>query len=221
MFTLPATEDMTLQDWMRANNYMTKSAFGRLKRKAELGGIEIPAVFRTARGTRVTFETLSEAAQYQRVQNDEALMQFNTAVERWARKVEGELKASAMMNFGHREKTNALQPRLADSIKASVRKDQRYLLEAKSIGFSMARHGVFLQKGAGAGQGGYKGSKWLSRKMEWMTTNPKSIGKMDSGNRQAVDWFNAVIDRNMEELIGIVADYSLDIIVTKGGMLIN
>ena len=223
MFTLPNTEDMTLQDWVMANNYMTRSAFSRLKRKAQLGGVPIPLIFSGGRPSRITFESMSESAQYQRVQNREALDKFNAAVEAWAGKVESQLRASAQSKFNHRppDKVTALQPRLADSIKANVRKDRKYRLESRSIGFDIARHGVYLQKGAGTGQGGRKGSKWISRKMDWVKTDPKSLGKMDSGNRQAVDWFNDVIDSNMEELIGIVADYSLDIIVTKGGMLIG
>lgn len=223
MFTLPSTEDMSIQDWVWANNYMTRSAFAQLKRKATLGGIPIPLLFAGRRPSRITFETLSETAQYQRVQNTESLNKFNNEVEAWAKKIESLLKASAQSKFNHRptDKVTALQPRLADSIRANVIKDKKHKLEARSIGFSIARHGVYLQKGAGVAHGGVKGSKWVSKKMNWVKTDPESLGKMDTGNREAVDWFNDIIDSNLEELLGIVADYSLDIIVSKSGMLIS
>lgn len=223
MFTLPATEEMTLRDWIAANHYMTPSAFSQLKRKTRLGGIPLPLIFQSNPSSRISFESVSETAQYHRIKNTEALNRFNAEVEAWASKVEGELKASAQSKFAHRPsgKVIALSPRLAESIKANVKKDKQHKLEAKSIGFSIARHGVYLQKGASKGHGGFKGSKWLTQKMNWMTTDAKSIGKMDTGSSEAVDWFNSVINRHLDELVRIVADYSLDIVVTKGGMLIS
>lgn len=215
----PDLMDMTEQDWLNAMMAMNKRAFTQLKRIARVGGIKLPA-FIAVQNPRITFDSVGESAQFQRVRDVEALNTFNNRVAGWTKKVESELKASAQSKFGHRQKSDALFPHLADSIKGNIRKDKKYKLETRSVGFSMARHGVFMHKGAGRGHGGYIGSKWTDKYGTLKSTSESSLGKMDTGNRGAVDWFNDVINRNIEELVNITADYSLDITVNLNSILL-
>lgn len=216
----PALEDMTVSDWMQAKTSMSRSGFRSLVKVAKAGGIVLPSFLETGAHPRVLFESLSETAEFNRVRDVEALERFNNAVDRWAKKVESELKASAQSSFSHRTMATFLQPHLADSIKANVYKDKKFKLETRSVGFSIARHGVFLHRGAGLGYGGFSGSKWTDKYGNIKSTSEKSLGKMDTGNRQAVHWFNDVINRNIKELIGIVADYSLDITINLNSILL-
>ena len=213
-------EDMTVADWMEAKTAMNANAFKQLVRVARAGGIELPAGLVPGFNPRITFDGLSDSAAYERVKDVEALNKFNAAVNQWASRVESELKASAQSSFGHRSGSSDKFPSLASSIKANVRKDKNYRLETRSVGFSMARHGVYMYKGAGTGHGGFKGGKWTDQYGTLKTTDPESIGKMNTENRQSVDWFNSVINGNIEELIAIVADYSLDITVNLNSILI-
>lgn len=217
----PAVEDMTVSDWMQAKTAMGRSAFSNLVKVAKAGGVPLPAFLAPNFSPRIVFESLDEQAQYQRVKDVEALTAFNDSVNKWAKKVEDELKASAQSSFGHRDNASHLQPHLADSIKANVRKDKKFKLETRSIGFSIARHGVHLHRGAGEGYGGFTGSKWTDKYGNIKSTSENSLGKMDTGNRQAVHWFNDVINRNIEELIGIVADYTLDITINLSSILLS
>lgn len=216
----PDVMDMTVSDWMQAKTAMKQSAFSNLVKVAKAGGVQLPSFLAPNFHPRILFESLSETAQFQRVKDVEALTAFNDSVNKWAKKVEDELKTSAQSRFNHRAKVTHLQPHLSDSIKANIYKDKKYKLETRSVGFSIARHGVFLHRGAGRGYGGFSGSKWTDKYGNIKSTSENSLGKMDTGSRQAVHWFNDVINRNIEELIGIVADYSLDITINLNSILL-
>ncbi len=199
---------------------VTKSAIDRLsarKRTKSLGDkIMLPGIKKQA---TVRFTNVGQTLQHARIQDKEQLQQFNKEVRHWAKKVEAQLKASAETHFSHRESSEvtARFPRLSGSIQARVRKEKG---EAKSIGFSLARHGVFLHHGAGTGYGGIKGSRWINNKMQYVTTRKKSLGKMNTDNRRAVHWFNDIIDQNIQELIEIIANYTADIVINKTSMYI-
>lgn len=70
------------------------------------------------------------------------------------------------------------------------------------IGAKFPRHGIFVMKGAGRGQGGSVGSSWRDKTGAIKRTNPNSLGKMNSRNRKAADWLSPTMDRYNE----IVAD---------------
>lgn len=205
--------NMTLQEWVSAKMTMTRSDFSQLKKQAAIGGIAVPFGVEPDRSAKIYFEGSDDLLFAKRVGDTKALETFNKEVRLWAKKVEKALKTSALEAFDHREKTDELFPSLAKSIKAKVYSDKKYRLEARSIGFGMARHGVYLQQGAGRGYGGFKGSKWTDRYGTLQRTSKESLGKMDTGSRSATDWFNSIIIKYIPDLQKIFADYSLDITV--------
>lgn len=217
----PELQDMTVADWIQAKNSMNSGSFQQLTKIAKVGGVQVPGVVSPQRNPRITFVSDNDTAMYQRVRDVDSLNQFNSGVKAWAKKVEAELKASADSSFGHsdREVTKDF-PRLSDSIMAKLRFDKTYKLETRSVGFSIARHGVYLHQGAGTGYGGLTGGKWTDKYGALKHTNPTSYGKQGTGNRTAEHWFNSVIERNMNELIEIVADYSLDLAVNINSILL-
>lgn len=217
----PELQDMTVADWMQTKNGMNAGAFKQLVKIANVGGVQVPGVVSTTRNPRITFVSEDDSTMYQRVQDVESLDRFNSGVKAWSRKVEAQLKASANARFGHADRQLSTElPRLSDSIRAKVRFDKTYKLETRSVGFTIARHGVYLHQGAGSGYGGLTGSKWTDKYGTLKHTNPLSYGKQGTGERTAVHWFNSVIENNMEELIQIVADYSLDLAVNINSILL-
>lgn len=219
--TFPELHNFTTSDWMNAKHFMNTNEFKKMIKIARAGGIQIPSVVVPNYNPRITFVSESDTAMYQRVKDVEAVNRFNTNVMNWARKVESELKASAESMFKHPDRPVSSEfPRLSDSIIAKVRFDKTYKLETRSVGFSLARHGVYLHQGARSGFGGLTGSKWTDKYGKLKYTNPTSYGKQGTGNSAAVHWFNPVINRNMEDLLRIVADYSLDIAVNINSILL-
>ena len=223
-FTGKELQDWTVGDWIDAQTGLTNSAFRKKIRIAAAGGIQIPSFLLPKNAPRILFEDKSgnDFALAERVKDEEALNRFNTDVKTWADKVAGELRSSADSTFGHRDarQVNPLQPRLSESIQPNVRFDKKYMLETRSVGFTLARHGVFLHYGAGTGAGGIKGSNWTDRYGNLKKTNPQSLGKAGTGNRNEEHWFNNVINRNAPELADIVAEYSLDITINMANMML-
>lgn len=217
----PELQDMTVSDWMDAKFGMKSSSFKQLVKVARAGGIQVPSVVSSTRNPRITFVSESDTAMYQRVKDTESLNDFNSKVKSWAKKVEGELKASANSTFHHADRPISAEfPRLSDSIATNLRFDKTYKLETRSVGFSLARHGVYLHQGAGRGYGGVVGGKWTDRYGKLKTTLSSSLGKQGTGERDAEHWFNSVIQNNMEELTEIVANYSLDLAVNINSILL-
>lgn len=217
----PELQDMTVSDWIEAKTSMNSNAFKQLVKIARVGKIQIPSVVVPNYNPRITFVSENDAAMYERIKDTDAVNEFNSKVKAWTRKVESELKASANTKFKHseREVTNDF-PRLAESIKAKVKFDKQYKLETRSVGFSIARHGVYLHQGARTGYGGLVGGKWTDKYGKLKQTNIKSLGKQGTGESKAIHWFNPVIERNIDELIEIVANYSADIAVNINSILL-
>ena len=174
----PELQDMTVSDWMVAKTGMNNNAFKQLVKIAKVGGVQVPGVISPTRNARITFDSNNDIAMHQRVQDVESLNRFNSGIKAWAKKVEGELKQSADASFGHNERLVSEKfPRLSDSIKAKVKFDKAYKLETRSVGFTLARHGVYLHEGAGRGYGGLIGSKWTDNYGGLKWTNKDSYGK--------------------------------------------
>jgi len=209
--------DFTVADWVDAKTGMNAKSFKQLVKVARAGGMTVPSMVVPNFSPPITFQSTSgdQTAAFQRVKDIEALNKFNSGVKNWAAKVEQELKQSANSRFGHRlsDKVSAEFPRLSDSIKTNLRFDKQFKLETKSVGFQLARHGVYLHQGAGRGYAGLTGSKWTDKYGKFKTTNAASIGKMGTGDRKAEHWFNEIIRKNMDELGDIVAEYSLDLVI--------
>ncbi len=157
-------------------------------------------------------ESNSEVDRYHRVQDKDRLNAFHEAVYGWAIDVTKQLKSSVrMLVRDDRE--------LSDSIDPMLYKKKG---EISRIGFSFKREGVYIHKGAGRGQGGFRGgSKWTTRQGKLKQTDPLSFYKMGTGNRKPIEWFDPVIERNIQALAEIVADYSVDMQVDATRIYIN
>lgn len=214
-------EEWTVSDWMQAKTEMNNSAFKKMVRISRVGKIQIPSVVVPNYNPRITFVSESDTAMYQRVKDVDSVNKFNSDIKAWTAKVEGELKASADAMFSHPDREISTDfPRLSESIKAKVRFDKQYKLETRSVGFSIARHGVYLHQGARRGHGGLVGGKWTDRYGKLKQTATSSLGKQGIGSSKAIHWFNPVIERNIDELIEIVANYSADIAVNINSILL-
>lgn len=209
--------DFTTADWIDAKTSMNANSFKQLVKVGRAGGIAIPSTVVPNFSPRITFQSLSgdQTSMYLRVKDTEALNKFNKGVKDWAANVEVLLKDSAEARFSHRlsDQISAEFPRLSESISTKIRFDKQFKLETKSVGFTLARHGVYLHQGAGRGYGGLTGSKWTDKYGHKKTVSDLSRGRMGTGNRTAEHWFNDIIKNNMDELADITAEYSLDLVI--------
>lgn len=96
---------------------------------------------------------------------------------------------------------------LLSSLKNYTRVEQGV---ANRVSLSFSRHGVFMEKGAGRGYGGSKGSVWYDAKGQRRTTNPQSFGKMGSGARIRKPWFNPMVENVLPLLEAQVAQLKID-----------
>ncbi len=113
---------------------------------------------------------------------------------------------------------------IKDHYNRYVKGDSDYGLESlrlrtgKSFGeidrfsFSLARYLIWLQKGAGKGKGGKKGSTWFFKDQR-RKTNPNSFGKMNTGQRKKKDIINPVLERRVYDLAELVATFKADEVV--------
>ena len=152
----------------------------------------------------IRMETISEIERYNIAQDADRLTAFNKEVEQWQDAVSKQLKATI----------SSRSLRIARELQPKAYTDKYGLINR--LGFSFPRHGVYIHKGAGRGQGGLIGSKWSYLKringMEINTsiirhTNPASLGKQHEGNRQAYHWFDPVIKNRLPELADICMRY--------------
>ena len=147
----------------------------------------------------ISLKSISETDRYARAQDTERLEQFNRDVEEWTVDVTKKLRSSVRMLVREDKK-------LSQSIKPLLYKKRK---ETDRIGFSFERSGVYIHKGAGRGQGGFRGgSKWTDKYGTLKRTNPDSFFKMGTGNRTPILWFDPVISANLPALADIVADYA-------------
>lgn len=152
----------------------------------------------------IRMETISEVERYNIAQDAERLTAFNKEVEQWQDAVSKQLRAA----IGSRSL------RIARELQPKAYTDNYGLINR--LGFSFPRHGVYIHKGAGRGQGGFMGSKWSYLKrvngVEINTsiirhTNPESLGKQNEGKRIAYHWFDPVIKNRLPELADICMRY--------------
>jgi hypothetical protein len=152
----------------------------------------------------ISLQSVSESAKFNRSQDTAALEKFNADIKKWANDTSAELRASVRSKV----KRDVV---LSASIVPKFGYDRKYGREVNRVGFSFLREGVYIHKGAGRGYGGTVGSKWRTLKGELKRTNPGSLGKMGTGNRRPVEWFNPVIERELTVLADIVSNYSADL----------
>lgn len=152
----------------------------------------------------IRMETVSEIERYNIAHDADRLTAFNKEIEQWQDSVSSQLKASIAPR----------SLRIANELQPKAYTDRYGLIDR--LGFSFPRHGIYIHKGAGRGQGGFIGSKWSYLKringIEINTstirhTNPASLGKQNGGNRTAYHWFDPVIKNRLPELADICMRY--------------
>ena len=181
------------------------------RRAARLQGDYAPRLIR--------LETESEIERYTMAQDADRATEYNQAVEAWQADVIRQL----------RQKVAVKSLRIAQELEPRAYKDKYGLVNR--LGFSFPRHGIWIHKGAGRGQGGWIGSHWNKLKMingvEIDTgierhTNPSSInGLQGTGKRTAYEWFDPVIDANIGKLEEIVLNYFDTMIVDASRIYIT
>lgn len=149
----------------------------------------------------LSLESISETEKFQRSQDKESLKKFNSDVKGWAEDSENQLRVS-IKSLVKRDVY------LSDSLRANLYYDRKYATEVNRIGFSFAREGVYIHKGAGRGQGGIIGGRWIDRHGSQKERAAKSAGLQGTGNRKPIRWFDPVIDRRLSILADIVSEYS-------------
>lgn len=153
----------------------------------------------------IRLETISETERFQLAQDADRLTEFNKAVHKWQHSVAAQLRAGIASR----------SMRIARDLRPNTYTDKYGLINR--LGFSFPRHGIYIHKGAGLGQGGTIGSNWTKIKringVEISTgivrhTNPNSLNaSQGEGNRQAYEWFDPVIRNRVSELQDIVTHY--------------
>lgn len=132
----------------------------------------------------------------------EANSEYNKKARAWARKVLAEMRSTSPAD------------RLRSGLKYKTRTGGAKQ-PIRSISFGFDRLGIYIEKGAGRGHGGLKGSKWTGPDGTVRRTNPASLGKMDKGNRSAKPFLQPAIDRNLDELADIAAEFAGDMVVAQ------
>ena len=181
------------------------------RRAARLQGDYAPRLIR--------LETESEIERYTMAQDADRSTEYNQVVEAWQAAVTRQLQ----------QKVAVKSLRVAQELQPRAYRDKYGLVNR--LGFSFPRHGIWLHKGAGRGQGGWIGSHWNKLKIingvEIDTgierhTNPNSInGLQGTGKRRAYEWFDPVIDANIGKLEEIVMNYFDTMIVDASRIYIT
>ena len=152
----------------------------------------------------IRLETVSETERFEMARDADRLTAFNKAVEKWADEVAGRLKIVI----------SARSTRIPKELHPNLYTDNYGIINR--VGFSFPRHGIYIHKGAGRGQGGWIGSKWEKLKeVNGVTvgtgimrhTDPASLGKQGTGSRRAFQWFDPVIRVHIRRLEEITLQY--------------
>lgn len=158
----------------------------------------------------LTFVSVSEIDRMERKQDAKARYRFNKSVRDWSDQSVSALRTSVKSLI----KRDVL---LSDSIRGNIYYDNKYGREAQRVGFSFAREGIFIHKGARRGHGGVIGSSWLDRHGVRKHRSPLSAGKLSGG----IEWFDPVIERRIPQLADIVAEYSAHLQVNATNLYID
>lgn len=183
-----AAEDAGWRAAMRRQNRLQR----RLQNGEDLSGM-------------IQLNTYTEVERWEATLNGgEKIRDYNNEVALWAESVSTKLAASAAVKSKD----------LAKSILANYYSDKNGVVTR--VGFTFDRKGIWLHRGAGRGYGGTKGSRWNKLKRVGRTyvetniirhTNPFSLGRMGSGERKGYDWFNRVVDGEIQQLADIAVKY--------------
>lgn len=155
---------------------------------------------------------------------------YNTDVAGWGKRVRNRSISNArrLKNQGARPRSKVLHMRSNDEEELGQSIGQKVFKrdgEIDCVGFSFARHGVFWQKGVGRGHvmqngivvRGYK--KKIGRNLHDKRTSFVSVA--GPIKRKPVDWFNGLIDQEIENLADIVAEHYADRVINATRMTIR
>ncbi len=162
----------------------------------------------------LSLESISEVEKFDRSKDRPKQEQFNKDVEEWADQSKQALRVS-IKSLVKRDVY------LSDSLRANIYYDRKYSKEVNRVGFSFVREGIYIHKGAGRGQGGVIGGRWIDRYGSLKSRNPESAGLQGTGNRRPIRWFDPVIDKRLPQLADIVADYSATMQVDATNIFID
>ncbi|MDD4778905.1 MAG: hypothetical protein PHV53_11550 [Fermentimonas sp.] len=162
----------------------------------------------------LSLESSSEIDKFQRAQDKVAMKQFNQEVADWSEKSKQALRVS-IKSLVRRDVS------LSDSLKANLYYDNKYSKEVNRVGFSFVREGVYIHRGAGRGQGGVIGGRWIDRHGTMKSRAADSAGLQGTGNRQPILWFDPVIERRLPQLADLVADYSATMQINAANLFIE
>lgn len=153
----------------------------------------------------ISIDTVSEIERYSMAQDADRVTEFNNAINAWQNSVAAQLRAAIASR----------SMRIARELRPKAYTDKYGIIN--QLGFSFPRHGIYIHKGAGRGQGGTIGSNWTKLKtingIEVSTgivkhTNPNSLNaSQGTGNRKAYEWFDPIIRNRISELSDIVMRY--------------
>lgn len=162
----------------------------------------------------LSLDTISEIDKFQRAQDKASMKQFNQDVEAWSEKSKQALRVS-IKSMVKRDVS------LSDSLKANLYYDSKYAKEVNRVGFSFVREGVYIHRGAGRGQGGIIGGRWIDRHGTMKSRAADSAGLQGTGNRTPIPWFDPVIEDRLPQLADIVADYSATMQINATNLFID
>lgn len=162
----------------------------------------------------LSLETISEVAKYERAQDKQAMQEFNRNVEEWSEKSKIALRSS-IKTLVRRDVY------LSDSLKAYLYYDTKYGREVSRVGFSFAREGIYIHKGAGRGQGGIIGGRWIDKYGRQRSRSTESAGLQGHGNRKPIPWFDPVIENRMTQLADLVSEYSATMQINATNLFID
>lgn len=188
---------MGLQKRLIEERQYSKKLSASLKRN---GSVFVP---------ELSLETMSEIAKRERAQDKEAMKKFNKDVEDWATLTKHVLRYSIKSKVKR-------DVYLSDSLKANIYHDSKYGgKEVNKVGFSFAREGIYIHKGAGRGQGGYIGGRWINRHGQRKQRAAESAGLQGTGNRKPIEWFDPVVESRLPRLFDIVLEYSAGMMIAS------
>ena len=128
------------------------------------------------------------------------LSEYNQSINRWTSTTRSKQKLFIL------RETSRYSGR-GQNVKATTKK---YAGEASKISWDFPYYMVFVHKGAGRGYGGAKSGLFTRANGSKGVTNASSMGKMSTGKRRAVPWFNPIVEQRFPELANLVADYHGD-----------
>jgi hypothetical protein len=142
------------------------------------------------------------------------LERYNERIKETGKEVLDDIKEKANeMNIQHRSDS----PSNGSSVAAMKDKYKVKDDAVNVISFTVRRSLIYRHKGAGKGKGGTHGSSWVDKFGVRKSTNPKSFGKMNTGNRTEAPFINDVLNspKGVDKIATVAAEELGDAIVNN------